>query len=118
MGILDADVLHRLIAFDEAHFHISGYVNKQTYRYWRDEQPHSVFETLLHSLKVAVWCGLSASGITGLHFFEEGNCALTVTSTGYRVVPETLEVDADDIRGELRIQQDGATARAARESAV
>jgi hypothetical protein len=79
MGILDADVRHRLIAFDEAHFYISGYVNKQNYRYWRDEQPHSVFETLLHSLKVAVWCGLSASGITGLHFFEEGNCALTVT---------------------------------------
>jgi hypothetical protein len=46
--ILDANavVLHRLIMSDEAHFHFSGYVNKQVCQYWCNKQPHSVFKIL------------------------------------------------------------------------
>ena len=47
-GILDANsvVLHRLITSDEAHFHFSGYVNKQKCQYWCNKQPHSMFKSL------------------------------------------------------------------------
>jgi hypothetical protein len=47
-GILDVNavVLHRLITSDKAHFHFSGYVNKQKCQYWCNKQPHSVFKSL------------------------------------------------------------------------
>ena len=47
-GILNVNavVLHRQIMSDEAHFHFSGYVNKQKCQYWCNKQPHSVFKRL------------------------------------------------------------------------
>ena len=31
---------------DEAHFHVSGYVNKQNYRYWAPENPQELISVL------------------------------------------------------------------------
>ena len=42
---------------DEAHFHHSGYVNKQDCRYWRAKNSRNIHELPLHSQKVTVWCG-------------------------------------------------------------
>ncbi|XP_014471890.1 PREDICTED: uncharacterized protein LOC106742984 [Dinoponera quadriceps] len=40
---------------DEAHFHLSGYVNKQNFHYWAPENPNELHERPLHSAKVTVW---------------------------------------------------------------
>lgn len=118
IGVLDANavVLHKLIMSIEAHFHLSGYVDKQNCRYWSVEQTHNVFRKPLHSSKVTVWCGVSAFEIIGPHFFEVGNCRVTVTSAWYQTILEMLEVDADDIDGELWFQQDSTSAYTAHES--
>jgi hypothetical protein len=53
---------------DEAHFHMSGYVNKQNCRFWA---AHNLGELhSLHSVKVTVWCAISSGGIFGPYFFE------------------------------------------------
>jgi hypothetical protein len=73
-------VFFRLIMSDEAHFHLSRYVNKQNFRYWSDEQPGQVFEKSLHHSKVKIWHGVSAFGITGPYFFEEENHTVTINA--------------------------------------
>jgi hypothetical protein len=35
---------------DEAHFHLSGCVNKQNFRYWSDANPRQLHERPLHSI--------------------------------------------------------------------
>jgi len=35
----DDRVINTFLMTDEAHFHLSGYVNKQNYRYWAPENP-------------------------------------------------------------------------------
>jgi len=34
------DFVSKIIMSDEAHFHLSGYVNKQNLRFWDTENPH------------------------------------------------------------------------------
>jgi hypothetical protein len=41
---------------DEAHFHFSGTVNKQNFRYWSHNKPRELHQRPLHSPKVTVWC--------------------------------------------------------------
>ena len=55
---------------DEAHFHLTGYVNKQNYRYWADSNPKEVHERPLHSSRPRVWCVISSRGVIGPYFFE------------------------------------------------
>ncbi|KAL4131865.1 hypothetical protein QTP88_009108 [Uroleucon formosanum] len=68
---------------DEAHFHISGTVKKQNFRYWAAENPLKIHQRPLHSPKITVWCALSSVGIVGPYFFEEGGVTVTVTSNRY-----------------------------------
>ncbi|CAK1579832.1 unnamed protein product [Parnassius mnemosyne] len=82
------EMLNRFTSFnnvffsDEAHFHINGHVNKQNYRYWSCENPNRKHQKPLHSPKVTVWAAMSAHGIIGPYFFEDGRGrALTVTYT-------------------------------------
>ncbi|GFX71240.1 DUF4817 domain-containing protein [Trichonephila clavipes] len=56
---------------DEAHFHLDGSVNTHNCRIWESVNPHSTLQVPLHSPKVTVWCGFSASFILGAYFFEE-----------------------------------------------
>lgn len=46
---------------DEAHFTLSGQVNRWNARIWSDETPHSFIQVPLHAAKVTVWCGLTLS---------------------------------------------------------
>jgi hypothetical protein len=56
---------------DEAHFHLSGSVNKKNFRCWAPENPHKLHQRPVHSEKVTVWCGVACFGLTGPYFFEE-----------------------------------------------
>jgi hypothetical protein len=55
---------------DEAHFHLSGFVNMQKFRYRRDVNPMVLYEGPLHSDKVTVWCAVSGKVIIGPFFFK------------------------------------------------
>jgi hypothetical protein len=44
----NAAVLQSIWLSDEAHFHLSGFVNKQNMRVWASEHPHNIMETPLH----------------------------------------------------------------------
>ncbi|GFW82071.1 uncharacterized protein TNCV_772001 [Trichonephila clavipes] len=50
---------------DEAHFHLDGSVNTHNCRIWETDNPHSTLRVPLHSPKVTVRCGFSASFILG-----------------------------------------------------
>ena len=52
-----------LITSDEAHFHLSGYVNKQNFRYWSKSNPRSLHEKPLHSERVIVRCAVANFGV-------------------------------------------------------
>jgi hypothetical protein len=69
-----------LITSNEAHFHLSGYVNKQNFRHWAEENLRLLHKSPLHSQKATVWCGLSSFGVLGPHFFENNRHAVMVTA--------------------------------------
>ncbi|GFW06277.1 uncharacterized protein TNCV_37511 [Trichonephila clavipes] len=50
-----------ILSTDEAHFHLDGSVNTHNCRIWETDNPHSTLRVPLHSPKVTVWCGFSAS---------------------------------------------------------
>ena len=80
----DDGVISTVLMTDEAYFHLSGYVNKQNYRYWPPENPQEIHQHPLHSESLTVWCGIASFGVLGPYFFEddEGE-AVTVTSERY-----------------------------------
>ncbi|GFW58337.1 transposable element tc3 transposase [Trichonephila clavipes] len=71
---------------DEAHFHLDGSVNTHNCRIWETDNPHSTLRVPLHSPKVTVLCGFSASFILGPYFFEELGTGgpVTCSITGQR----------------------------------
>ncbi|GFS80879.1 transposable element tc3 transposase [Trichonephila clavipes] len=71
---------------DEAHFHLDGSVNTHNCRIWQRDNPPSTLRVPLHSPKVTVWCGFSASFILGPYFFEEliAGGPVTCSITGQR----------------------------------
>jgi len=105
-----------LLSSDEAHFHLSGAVNKQNFRYWAERNPRELQERPLHSPRVTVWCAVVDFGLIGPYFFEEDGATVTVTSDRYVEMLETfLRPKLDDVDTEdVWFQQDGATAHTAR----
>ncbi|KAL4084247.1 hypothetical protein QTP88_028072 [Uroleucon formosanum] len=105
---------------DEAHFHLSGTVNKQNFRYWAANNPRQLHERPLHSPKVTVCCSVSQFGVIGPYFFEDENRTVTVTSARYVVMLVTYlqhrleEMAEDHDLEDVWFQQDGATAHTAR----
>ena len=71
------------ICSDEAHFHLSGMVNKQNFQYWSQNNPRELHQRPLHSPKVTVWCAMGSFGVWGPYFFEEEGATVTVTSDRY-----------------------------------
>lgn len=111
-----------LIFSDEAHFHLSGEVNKQNCRYWSEQNPRELHERPLHSPKVTVWCCISEFGVWGPYFFQDNGATVTVNANRYCVMLENfLRPRVDALVGEhgqehVWFQQDGATAHTARRS--
>lgn len=115
----EPDFLNNFMMSDEAHFHLSGYVNKQNCRYWAPTNPNQIHERPLHSEKVTVWCGVSSQGILGPYFFDnDAGQPVTVTSHRYVFMLQHYvmrEMRRKNIHVEW-FQQDGATAHTARTS--
>ena len=77
----DVGVISTLLMTDEAHFHLSGYVNKQNYRSWAPENAQELHQRPLHSERLTVCCGIASFRVLGPYFFEENEgSAVTVTS--------------------------------------
>ena len=54
-GILDSVPPDAIVwSSDEAHFHLCGTVNKQSFRYWAPENPGELHQRPLHSPKATV----------------------------------------------------------------
>jgi len=110
-----------IIMSDEAHFHLSGEVNKQNLRYWASENPLNIHEKPLHSERVTVWCAIGISGVIGPNFFEDENGA-TVTVNAERYIhmlnntflrPQKKRQRLHNMQN-VYFQQDGATPHTAR----
>jgi hypothetical protein len=114
----DQRFFHKIFFSDEAHFYLSGYVNKQNCRVWGSENPQVIVERPLHPKKVTVWCAMWAGGIVGPFFFEneENEVAQTVNADRYCAMMENFfwpELDALSIHEEMWFQQDGAPSHTA-----
>ena len=99
--------LNSIIISDEAHFHLTGSVNKQNCRYWLPENPEIIHEKPLHSPKVTVWAGVAEFGIIGPYFFEG-----TVNTERYVELIENFvvpELKRKRKYSSAWFQQDGAT---------
>lgn len=99
---------------DEAHFHLSGFVNKQNCRYWSAEQPSRKHQKPLHCQKVTVWAAVSARGLIGPYFFENSSGqALTVNTERYvKMLKDFLRptlAGLQEYNSLTWFQQDGAT---------
>ena len=105
---------------DGAHFHLSGFVNKQNFHYWSATNPLEPHERPLHSSKVTVCCAISSFGIIGPYFFEdEREKAVTVTGPRYIHMLENVlgpELAHHPVTEETFFQQDGATSQTAKDS--
>lgn len=100
----DPDFGQNIIFSDEAHFWLSGYVNKQNCRYWSDQQPQIFEEAQMHPQRLTVWCGLWHGGIIGPYFFRNGEGrAVTVNGERYRTMlteflwPELENMDISEM---------------------
>jgi hypothetical protein len=103
---------------DEAHFYVTGCVNMQNMRYWATDKTRELHQRPLHSPRVTVWCAISSVGIIGPWFFEENEQTVTVTSDRYVNMLEEFflpRIDEMDL-GDIRFQQDEATAHTSRAS--
>jgi len=69
MQIDDADFVSKIIFSDEAHFHMSGFVNKQNSRLWGTENPQQIEPCQMHPERVTVW--LWSGGVFGPYFFQD-----------------------------------------------
>lgn len=107
------DVLDKSFWSDEAWFHLSGYINKQTMRIWSSENPHEILETPLHSQKIGAWLAVSRRRIIGPIFFNN-----TINAERYRnnlLLPFVNQLHDDELRAGY-FQQDNATAHKTRET--
>lgn len=112
---VDNDWPWKILWTDEAHFHLTGYVNTQNCRIWATENPRATNPVPLHPAKVTVWCGFTASFMIGPYFFEETGALgpVTVTVNGQRyesllrndVIPALQQRECVD---SIIFMQDGA----------
>jgi len=114
---LEEELMQYLITSDEAHFHLSGYVNKQNCKFWGKANSQTVHERPSHSVKVAVWCAVTHACVIGPYFFEdEHGAAVTVTAERYNHMLNTFFIPELQRLGltHMWMQQDGATSHTAR----
>jgi hypothetical protein len=68
----NSDKANTLLQSDEINFHVTGYMNEQSCRYWVPKNPHELHQRRLHSAKVTVCCAVYSHGITDPIFLSEG----------------------------------------------
>lgn len=110
----DPNFLKSVWFSDEAHFCLNGAVNRQNCRIWASEKPEYTNQRPLHSPKVTVWCAMSASGIIGPFWFENGSGkTTTVNKERYIAIlekfVEELGSSGGGDQGSWWFQQDGAS---------
>lgn len=111
------DFLNNLLMTDEAHFHLSGYVNKQNCRLWGTENPRAIHQHQSHPIRCTVWCGVMATKIIGPYFFEnEDETPEMVSGASYRTMIDNFLRPMVEQHPNLWFQQDGATAHTARQT--
>jgi hypothetical protein len=100
-----------VLSSDEAHFHLSGCVNKQNFRYWAENNPRQLQERPLHSQHVTVWCPVADVGVMDPYFLEEDGETVTVTSDRYVQMLRNFLKPKLNERGNPAVwfQQNGAT---------
>ena len=76
--MLNDYVISTVLMTDEAHFHLSGYVNREKCRYWAPENPREFHRRHLHGERFTGWCGITSFGV--LVFEDNKSAAVTVTS--------------------------------------
>jgi len=113
------ELVNNLLTSDEAHFHLSGFVNKQNFHCWSATNPIELHERPLHSSKVTVWWAISSFGIISPYFFEdEREKAVTVTGPCYVHMLENFlgpELACHRVTKEMFFQQDWATRHTAQD---
>lgn len=124
----DADFLKKIHMTDECHFHLSGKVNSQNYRFWGTQNPgNAATEQIPRSvLKVTIWVAFGWYGIIGPYFFEDAQGhTCTVNQENYREMIDQFYLP--ELRTQSRrrnliqmrtqwFQQDGAPPHTARET--
>jgi hypothetical protein len=104
---------------DEANFFLSGYMNKENFRYWSRENPRLLHEKPQTSQKVVVSCAIGMCGIMGRCCFEDDTGrAVTVNADGYCKMLQNFlipELRAKQLMDIIWFQQDGATAHTTRQ---
>lgn len=68
---------------------MSGYVNKQNFWHWSDNNPMQTHKKL-HSEKETVWLGVTLIGVIGYYFFEESNQTIFADSESYYITLQTF----------------------------
>ena len=68
--LLNVHVTDVVFFSDEAHFHLSGTVNKQNFRYWSEGNPRELHQRAAHDPKVTVWCAVFNFGVLGPYFLK------------------------------------------------
>lgn len=70
--ILSSSIKTKRIWFsDEAHFWLTGHVNKQNHRFWAKENPRVFETTTMKPQRITVWCAISEEGIVGPVFINQ-----------------------------------------------
>ncbi|GBM17472.1 hypothetical protein AVEN_193766-1 [Araneus ventricosus] len=97
---------------DEAYFHVHGHGNTRNCRIWAMENLSGHQPVPLHSEKVTVWCGFTASFIVGPSFFEEiGPVIFALNGVRYESLLSSYVIPALQQRACVRstiFMQDGA----------
>ena len=80
---------------DESHFYIMSKPNRQNFRKLSSTKPEIKVSKPLHSVKVTVWCVVTAPKIIGLFLYEdlETGAALTITEERYVTMLEHVFQD-------------------------
>jgi hypothetical protein len=99
------DILENVFFFfDEACFHLSGYVNSQIFRFWNSENPLLFHKVPLHSQKISCWYAISRKRIVGPIFFSE-----IITAEKYQVIIMQFISLLNEEERSCWLQQNGAT---------
>lgn len=100
-----------LLTSDEDHFYLFGYINKQKFPHWGENNPRQLHKRPLHNEQVTVWFGVVNYGVCSPYFFEKGDHSVTVASDqNVEMLWNFLEPKFRDPGSpDVWFQQDGAT---------